>query len=71
MKALEDAGRGDCDECGWSPHMKVEVAWDHDDEEGQEDQETEYCRVCGNPSVLVVQWPDQETLEERGGGGLT
>ncbi len=71
MRALEDAERGDgCDACGYHPGMEVAVAWDHDevDLDEQETAESEYCPSCGNPSVLVIRWPDQETLEERGGG---
>lgn len=35
--------------------MKLEIVWDHDD---QEPEEPEYCPACGRPDTLTVTWPD-------------
>ena len=45
-----------CIVCGWGPPAALRVEWDHDLED--ENEEPEYCPVCGRPDTLVVRWPE-------------
>lgn len=59
LRMLE-GGEDSCVVCGWGPRTTLHVEWDHNGEEGEEDEEPKYCPACGRPDSITVTWEDSD-----------